>query len=85
MLHSNRVGQGLPITTIILAAIGILVLVILIVLVQQKTTLFSKGLKNASENTCSPPNDKRPAGTDCEVIYSSFKDLGAGEICCRKL
>ena len=41
-------GQGLPITTIIIAALGIIVLVILIVMMQQRTTKFGTGLKNVS-------------------------------------
>ncbi|VVB81061.1 Uncharacterised protein [uncultured archaeon] len=84
MLHSNRIGQGLPISTIIIAAIGLIVLIIMIVLVQQRTTIFSKSLKNASEDVCAPTNEIRATGTDCEVIYATFTDLGPGQICCRK-
>lgn len=84
MLHSNRLGQGLPISTIIIALLGLIVLVILIVLVQTQITKTSKGLKNVSENVCAPANDKKPIGTDCDIIYASFTDLQPGQICCRK-
>lgn len=85
MLHTSlKKGQGLQINTIILIALGLIVLIILIVLVQQRTALFGAGLKNASEATCAPQNEVRPVGTDCEVIYSNFKDVGAGQICCRR-
>jgi hypothetical protein len=84
MLYSNRIGQGLPISTIIIAALGLIVLVIMAVMVQQRTTLFSKGLKNVSEDTCAPANEIKSMGTDCETIYATFTDLGPGQICCRK-
>lgn len=84
MLHSNRLGQGLPLNTIIIAALGLIVLVIIIFLVQQQITKSSRGIANVTENTCEPENERKPVGTDCDVIYASFKDLRPGEICCRK-
>lgn len=84
MLRTNRIGQGLPISTIIIAALGLIVLIIMVVMVQQRTTLFSKGLKNVSEDVCAPANEIKPTGTDCEVIYATFTDLAPGQICCRK-
>jgi hypothetical protein len=84
MLHSNRLGQGLPLNTIILIALGLIVLVIIIFLVQQQVTKGGRGLANVTENTCEPDNDAKPIGTDCDIIYSSFKDLKPGFICCRK-
>ena len=83
MLHSNRVGQGLPISTIIIIAMGLIVLVIIITMVQQRTALFGKGLRQTTVD-CSPENEAKPAGTDCDLIYANFKDLKPGEICCRK-
>ncbi len=77
-------AQGLPLNTIIIAALGLIVLVILAVLVQQQITKSSRGLKNVTENTCTPQNEAKSVGTDCEVIYASFVDLKPGEICCRK-
>lgn len=84
MLHNNIKGQGLQINTIILIALGLIVLIILIVMVQQRTALFGTGLKEAGEATCAPDNDIKPLGTDCDVIYGSFKDVKAGQICCRR-
>ncbi len=86
LLYSNRLkkAQGLPLNMIILAVIGIIVLVIIIVLVQQKTSGFSKGLKNASESTCMPRNEIKSVGTDCDILFGQFTDLKAGDICCRK-
>ena len=77
-------GQGLQLNTIIIAALGLIVLIILIVLVQQRTTLFSKGVKQAGEGTCAPDNEKKPVGSDCDVIYAHFTDLNPGEICCKQ-
>ncbi len=79
--HKSRRAQGLPITTIIIAAIGIIVLVILIVIVQQRTTMFGTGLKETTGNC---PGEKGTIGDDCDVIYGSFKDIQAGEICCKQ-
>lgn len=84
MLHSNRIGQGLPISTIIIAALGLIVLIIMAVMVQQRTTIFSKNLKNASEDVCAPTNEIKSMGTDCDTIYATFTDLAPGQICCRK-
>lgn len=86
MLHSNlKKAQGLQINTIIIIALGLIVLIILIVMVQQRTNLFSTGLRNVSEGgMCAPENEIKPIGTDCDVIYGSFKDVGAGQICCRR-
>lgn len=84
MLHRHRLGQGLPISTIIIAAIGLIVLVIIIVMVQQRTTLFGTGLKEASESTC--PGEWQPIGSeDCTPIYGRFSDQDQhqGEICCQ--
>ncbi len=84
MLHNNIKGQGLQINTIIIIALGLIVLIILIVMVQQRTNLFGAGLRNVSEGTCAPENEIKPIGTDCDVLYGSFKDVGAGQICCRR-
>jgi len=77
-------GQGLPLNTIILAALGLIVLVIIAFLVQNQITKSSKGIKQIAENTCEPDNEIKPIGTDCDIIYASFKDLKPGFICCRK-
>ncbi len=83
MLRRNRLAQGLPITTVILAVLGIIVLIIIGVMVSQRSSWFGKTSREVAEQTCSPPNDIEPIGTDCEVIYSSFKDVKPGSICCK--
>ena len=84
MLHSNRLGQGLPISTIIIALLGLIVLVILVVLVQTQISKTGKGLKNISEAACSSPNSVEIVGTDCEVIYGSFSNVQTGlQVCCK--
>ncbi len=86
MLHSNRMtkAQGLPISTIIIAIIGLIVLVILIVVVQQQISKTGKGLREVEETKCEPENQIEPVGADCEVIYAKFQDVRPGQICCRK-
>ncbi|RMD57703.1 hypothetical protein D6825_03220 [Candidatus Woesearchaeota archaeon] len=88
MLRSN-VGQGLPVSTIIIAILGLIVLLIVGGLVANRVGLFSSGSRAASEQKCvegdNSPNVKMPLGTPCEeVIYGRFVDLGPDEICCRK-
>ncbi|MEM3154646.1 MAG: hypothetical protein QW165_03730 [Candidatus Woesearchaeota archaeon] len=51
---------------------------------QQQVTKSQKGITNVTENTCAPDNVLKPIGTDCDIIYATFKDLKPGEICCRK-
>jgi hypothetical protein len=80
----SRRAQGLPLNTIILAALGLIVLVIIAFLVQNQITKSSKGIKQIEENMCEPDNEIKPIGTDCDIIYASFKDLKTGFICCRK-
>lgn len=77
-----RKAQGLSINAIILIALGLIILVIFGVMLTQRTSLFGKGLKNISEQFCSP-NEKAAIGTDCEVIYGTFKDLTSDQICCK--
>jgi len=76
-------GQGLPLNTIIIAAIGVIVLVVLVVLVQNQITKSSKGITQTTEQTCtSAGGELKPIGTDCEAIYGNFKN-SEGKICCR--
>ena len=76
-------GQGLPISTIILAIIGLLVLVIMGGLVYNKTSLFGEGTREISTRSCDPPNEIKPIGTNCQVIYEMFENVGSNEICCK--
>ena len=84
MLRSNRLGQGLPITTIIIAALALIVLVIMGFMVYQRTGKFGEGTREISEQECKRPNTIEPLGTNCEVIYSSFKNVDPDKICCRE-
>jgi len=81
-LTGNRTGQGLPISTIIIAALGILVLVILGYMFSQKTSGFARNIGSTNENSCEPPYELKPVGTVCaDVIYGNFKE--ANKICCK--
>lgn len=83
-LISMRKGQGLPISTIIIAALGILVLVVLGYVFAQKTSAAGKEITKAGENKCEGDYERKPIGTSCDVVYGSFKELGTNEICCKK-
>jgi len=80
----NKRGQGLPINVIIIAAISLLVLIILIALVQTRTTFFSKGVKEVSEAKCEKPYQVKPIGDCQEVIYGAFANVGTSEVCCKQ-
>jgi len=84
VLHRSRLGQGLSINTIIIAALGIIALVILVVILQQRTALFGTGLREVGKSTCEPVGEPKPIGTDCPVIYGTFTDIESYQICCRK-
>lgn len=76
-------AQGLPISTIIIAAIGLIVLVILSVMVAQKAGTFGKGSREVTEQECASPNRVEPLGTDCTLVLGSFKNVDANHICCK--
>lgn len=84
MLRSNRLAQGLPISTIILAVLGVLVLIIVGAMIAQRAGWFGKETRAVTEKKCEPNNVVRPIGTDCTVIFGSFSDVGSGELCCKK-
>ncbi|HDD70525.1 MAG TPA: hypothetical protein ENF94_00020 [Candidatus Woesearchaeota archaeon] len=78
-------GQGLPVSTIILILLGLIILVILIAMVVQKTKSAGKGLKEVEESTCAKAGGvPMPFGTECDIIYGSFKDTGVNKICCKE-
>lgn len=81
-LRFSRKAQGLPLNTIIIAALGIIVLFILAIMVQTQLAKRGKELKVITEATCAP-NEVQPLGTECQIIYGSFKDVPSGSICCR--
>lgn len=74
----------MPISTIIIAALGILVLVILGYTFAHKTSAAGKEITNAGSNKCEGAYEAQPIGTPCEVVYGSFKELGTNQICCKK-
>jgi len=87
MLHRHRVkAQGLPITVIIIAALGLIVLAILIGFVYQKTARFGTEVGEAGVAACEPSNEWKPLGTNCEAVYGRFSDQKdhPSDICCRK-
>ena len=81
MLHNDKLGQGLPISTIIIAIIGLFVLFIMIAIVSGRTGLFTKGLNETVSAECKSPNQVQPIGTDCEVLYGL--KTGPSDVCCK--
>lgn len=85
LLRANRMkAQGLPLNTIVLAALALIVLVVLAVMITQRANIFGTGMRNATEQKCSDVGVNKTIGERCNVIYGSFTDLGPNEICCRE-
>lgn len=75
-------AQGLPISTIIIATLGILVLVVLGYIFSRETSDFGKDLGKAGKNECPQGYELKPVGTPCkEVIYGNFGNTD--QICCK--
>jgi len=80
----SRKAQGLPINTIILLILGVLVLFVVSAIVYVQVTKTGKEIKGVQEANCSAPNTVEPIGTDCDVIYGSFKNVPIGQkVCCK--
>lgn len=80
MNRIDKKGQGLPLTTIIIAAVGLIVLVVLVAIFTGRIGGFGKGVAEAGELRC----------TDA-CIASGFTEgatknmpLGANEACVGK-
>jgi len=83
-MRQARKAQGLPINTIILLILGVLVLLIISAIVYVQINKTGKEIKGVQETNCSAPNTVEPIGTDCDVIYGSFKNVPFGQkICCK--
>ncbi len=90
----NNKAQGLQISTVILAVLGILVLFLLIGIVTGKIGWFGKGLEEAAEQECPANNVKtliEPCPPNTQQIYGKFKtknaagtftSLSVGQKCC---
>ncbi len=84
-------AQGLQISTIILAVLGLIVLVILIGLLSGKINLFSKNLRDATDQKCvdlakSDTKNKYvvdDAGTCKNPVFGNFVDVPTGMVCCK--
>lgn len=80
-------GQGLSITTIIIAALGLLVLIVLIAIFTGKVQMFGKGIGETTEaKPC--PGDIKPIAECSKPIYDRFSDEQLRDnpnlICCEK-
>lgn len=85
MTSLNSKAQGLSINVIILAALAIIILVVLTVMVVNKTSSYGTTLKNVSETNCAPLGEPKSIGTiNCQIIAGNFRDLNPGEVCCKK-
>lgn len=88
-------AQGLSITTIVAAVIGLIIIVVIIAIMSGRLGSFSSG----TEETATCRNNCAAAGMDpsqetetvCKATYrskivpGSFKDVSTGKVCCCKL
>lgn len=96
MAHYKKKAQGLSINTIIIAALGLAVLVILFAVMTGRLNIFGKGVDSTQQQLtqCSQQCQVQGfssggpvvAGTCTEPnrqqIYGSFQDVSAGSHCC---
>ena len=90
----DKRGQGLSITVIVAAVIGLIIIVVLIMMLTGKLGGFSKGVEGAvsCENTCTALGMKVKSPTLTEsgciktsggrVIPGKFSDVGEDRVCC---
>lgn len=82
MLHKK--AQGLPVSTIIIFAIALVVLVIVLIIFTGKTNIFSTGLKSCESQggTCSPTacNELNPPKGN--IPNHNCKEQNKGNYCC---
>lgn len=85
----NKKGQGLPLNTIIIAAIVLIVLVVLWAIFTGRMGVFSKGVSDVTKGgTCAEAGGKVKTEIEgctaaCTRVYGQFSDVTAGEICCK--
>ncbi|MBI4146511.1 hypothetical protein HY489_04190 [Candidatus Woesearchaeota archaeon] len=78
-------AQGLPVTMIIIVAIGLIVLVIMGYIVSQKTTQFGKGTKEVAGQECKVPVGTPMLIEDCQdPVYGAFSNVRADQVCCKR-
>ena len=64
----NKKAQGLPITTIIVAVIGLIILVVIVMMITGKLGAFGEGLKTASScNTLCKAAGHGSSGGDIDI------------------
>jgi len=89
-MKSKR-GQGLPMNTIVIAAIVLLVLVVLIMIFTGSMGKWLEDLNKAKKLECTEftNNKGTPAGwvegecgKEAHQVYANFADPIAGKICC---
>ena len=99
-MFEKRKAQGLSITTIIVAVIGLIILVVIIAILTGRMGIFSAGLESAAscENACkalglvkSPFDTKTTCKSTAEIKYQQmpgkYSDVPEGEdnvCCCRR-
>ena len=73
----NTKSQGLPITTIVIAALGLAVLLVLIIMFTYGSANFSK-----STLTCESKGGQCTPQSDCQYQKTSFTCPKKEDICC---
>jgi hypothetical protein len=87
-MFKKRKAQGLSITTIIVAVIGIIILVVLIVIFTGRLGIFSKGLEEQSDvkctNICRALNmDEGTTLTSTTTVCGTGETKVSEKCCCK--
>ena len=79
-------AQGLPITVIIIAILGLVVLFVLLGIFGFRAQKFGKEVSSVSEEkTCADSGGELKPIMNCNVpLLGKFSDVTAGIVCCEK-
>jgi hypothetical protein len=86
-MPKKRKGQGLSITTIIVAVIGLIILVVIIAILTGRLGIFSAGLESATscDNTCTALNKEMSDPPDDNGNCAEGEFKASGNCCCKPI
>ncbi len=89
IMLKKRNAQGLSITVIIAAVIGLIIIVVVVMMLTGKLGAFGKGVDEQSNiaKTCSEQGGSIESGTACSSGSKIFASdtIASGKICCKSV
>jgi len=85
-LFSNKLGQGLSLNVIILAALGVIVLLVLIAILTGQSQKFGKGIESSIQSCSDVGGREIPVTAECEKTETTAFTVQTkpGFQCCVK-